>query len=63
MHKFFAAEVNSSYLDKYLIGNFASLCEDRFQDQVIVIEIGLCCSSTKYHYLHQIVHFGSGMHL
>lgn len=63
MCKFFPAKVNISDLDKYLIGNFAGLHEDRFQDQVIVIEIGLCSSSTKYHHLHQIFHFGSRMHL
>lgn len=45
--KFFAAEVNSSYFDKYLIVNVESLHEDRCQDQVIVTEIGSCCSNSK----------------
>lgn len=45
--KFFAAEVNSSYFYKYLIGNVESLPEGRFQDQVTATEIGSCCSSNK----------------
>lgn len=44
--KFLAAEVNSSYFYKYLIDDFDSL-QDRFQDQIIVIEIGLCHSSSN----------------